>query len=117
MVGRWNGHPILPPPFYNFAVIPPITSHEVFWDMKKQGWQPDKNYQDIECFRNTGMGLYLSGFAFLMAFGIVWQIIWLIAIGLIGAIACMITLSFDDELEYVLPAAEVAKIEKSYVRG
>ena len=26
-----------PPPFYNFAVIPSITSHEEFWDMKKEG--------------------------------------------------------------------------------
>ena len=53
-------------------------------------------------------------FAFLAAFAIVWQIIWLIIVGLIGVIACVITLSFDDEMEYVLPAAEVAKIEKSY---
>ncbi len=29
----------------------------------------------------------------------------------------MIILSFDDEMEYVLPAAEVAKIEQSYTQG
>ena len=63
------------------------------------------------------MGIYISCFAFLAGFAIVWQIIWLIIVGLIGVIACIITLSFDDEMEYVLPAAEVAKIEKSYVRG
>ena len=117
----WNGRTLewathSPPPFYNFAVIPPITSHEVFWDMKKKGWQPEKKYKDIECFKNTGMGIYISGFAFLAGFAIVWQIIWLIIVGLVGVIACIITLSFDDEMEYVLPAAEVAKIEKSYER-
>jgi cytochrome o ubiquinol oxidase subunit 1 len=62
------------------------------------------------------MGIYISWFAFLAGFAIVWQIIWLIAVGLIGIITCIIVLSFDDEMEYVLPAAEVAKIEQSYIR-
>ena len=44
----WNGRTLewathSPPPFYNFAVVPPITSHEVFWDMKKQGGSQKKN--------------------------------------------------------------------------
>lgn len=118
----WNGRTLewashSPPPFYNFAVIPYITSHEAFWDMKKQGWQPDKNYRDIECFKNTGMGIYISIFAFLASFAIVWHVLWLILVGLVGVIACVIALSFDDELEYVLPAAEVAKMEKAYERN
>ncbi len=38
----WNGRTLewatsSPPPFYNFAVIPTVTSHEEFWDMKKRG--------------------------------------------------------------------------------
>jgi len=115
----WNGRTLewashSPPPFYNFAVIPTITSHEAFWDMKKAGWKPDTNYKDIECFKNTGMGLYIAGFAFLAAFAIVWQIIWLILLGFAGVIACMISLSFDDEMEYIFPASEIAKIEESY---
>lgn len=113
----WNGRTLewatpSPPPFYNFALLPEITSHEVFWDMKKANVQLGKDYKDIECFKNTGMGIYISCFAFLAAFAIVWEIIWLIIAGLVGVIACIIILSFDDELEYVLPAAEVAKIEK-----
>jgi len=60
------------------------------------------------------MGLYISGFAFLAGFGLVWQIIWLILVGIIGIIACLIALSFDDEMEYILPAREVAKIEGLY---
>ena len=69
----WNGRTLewaahSPPPFYNFAIIPPITSYEVFWDMKKEGWQPEKKYEDIECFKNTGMGIYISCFCFLSSF-------------------------------------------------
>jgi cytochrome o ubiquinol oxidase subunit 1 len=112
---EWAAHS--PPPFYNFAVLPEITSQEVFWDMKKQNLKPEKKYEDIECFRNTGIGIYISIFAFFMAFAIVWQVIWLIIFGAIGVIVCLIALSFDDELEYVLPAAEVAKIEEAYIKG
>lgn len=61
----WNGRTLewashSPPPFYNFAVVPPVNSHEVFWDLKKRGWKPDNKYEDIECFKNTGMGIYIS---------------------------------------------------------
>lgn len=117
----WNGRTLewathSPPPFYNFAILPPITSREVFWDMKKSGPQPKPEYYDIECFKNTGMGIYISIFAFLAGFGLVWQIVWLVALGMIGTIVCIIALSFDDEMEYILPAKEVAKIEQSYRR-
>lgn len=115
----WNGRTLewatrSPPPFYNFAVVPTITSHEVFWDMKKKGWTSEKKYEDIECFKNTGMGIYISLFGFVASFAIVWQIIWLLILGFAGIIACIIILSFDEEMEYVLPASEVAKIEKSF---
>lgn len=115
----WNGRTLewashSPPPFYNFATLPPIHSYEPFWDLKKQGVKLDTNYTDIECFRNTGMGIYIAIFAFITGFAIVWEIIWLIAFGLIGCIVCVILLSFDDDLEYELHAAEVAKIEQSY---
>lgn len=117
----WNGRTLewashSPPPFYNFAVVPPIKSHEPLWDLKKQGWKPDTKYHDIESFKNTGMGIYISIFAFITGFAIVWHVIWLAILGLAGVIACIIALSFDDELEYHLPAAEVAKIEQSYSR-
>jgi cytochrome o ubiquinol oxidase subunit I len=117
----WNGRTLewashSPPPFYNFAVVPPITSHEPLWDLKKKGWKPTTQYHDIECFKNTGMGIYISIFAFLAGFAIVWHIIWLAVLGMLGVIACIIILSFYDEFEYHLPAAEVAKIEQSYLR-
>jgi cytochrome o ubiquinol oxidase subunit 1 len=115
----WNGRTLewaahSPPPFYNFAVVPPIISHEAFWDLKKRGWKPDQHYEDIECFRNTGMGIYISIFGFLAAFAIVWHVFWLAFVGAVGALICLIVISFDDEWEYVLPAAEVAKMEALY---
>jgi len=115
----WNGRTLewsttSPPPFYNFAILPKMNSREEFWDMKQEGRQFSKDYHDVEVPRNTGMGVYISVLAFLMGFGIVWHIHWLAFAGLIGCIICTIIISFDEHREYLLPAAEVAKIEASH---
>lgn len=118
----WNGRTLewtthSPPPFYNFAVLPPILSYEPFWDLKKMGWKREEEYHDIECFKNTGMGIYISAFAFLAGFAMVWHIIWLALVGIIGAIICVIMISMDDELEYILHSSEVDKYECRYKQG
>ncbi len=113
----WNGRTLewstaSPPPFYNFAIIPEVNSLDPFWEMKqtKKAMQRPK-YEDIELPKNTAMGIYLSGFVFLIGFAFVWHIIWLVIVGFIGSIVCVIIRTFDDGTEYILPAAEVAKIE------
>lgn len=118
----WNGRTLewstsSPPPHYNFAVIPTVTTRDAFWHMKQSGNWPEQEYQDIEMSRPTAMGIYISGFAFLFGFAIVWHIFWLMALGLVGVIACMIAISFDEERQYILPAAEVAQIEALKPRG
>lgn len=113
----WNGRTLewstsSPPPFYNFAVIPEVRSHDAFWEMKKEEKHKQHIvYKDIELPKNTAMGIYLSGFAFIFGFAMVWHIIWLAIAGLIGAIVCITLRALDEESEYILPAAEVAKIE------
>jgi cytochrome o ubiquinol oxidase subunit I len=114
----WNGRTLewatpSPPPFYNFSALPTITNRDEFWEIKKREHSPQKKYEDILMFAHTGMGIYISAFAFLLAFGLVWHIPWLIILGLAGAIVCVIILSFDENMEYVLPASEVEKIEKA----
>ncbi|MBS0653065.1 MAG: cbb3-type cytochrome c oxidase subunit I [Verrucomicrobia bacterium] len=114
----WNGRTLewatsSPPPFYNFAVLPKVTGRDEFWKMKQENRKQPTKYEDIELPKNTGMGIYISGFAFLLGFAIVWQILWLVVLGLIGIIACIIIRSFDDDVEYELPAAKVKQIEKS----
>lgn len=114
----WNGRTLewsttSPPPFYNFAVIPTVESPEAFWEMKKRESRPQKEYVDIELQRNTGMGIYISCFAFVAGFAIVWHILWLIAVALIGVAVCIILISFDEDREYLLTKEEVIKIERS----
>jgi cytochrome o ubiquinol oxidase subunit 1 len=117
----WDGRTLewatsSPVPFYNFAKTPEADSRDAFWEMKKEGEWPAAGkpveYEDIELSKNTGMAIYLSGFFFLFAFAVVWHILWLGIVGFVGAIACVIIRSFDENTEYILPASEVEKMEK-----
>jgi cytochrome o ubiquinol oxidase subunit 1 len=111
----WNGRTLewattSPPPFYNFAQIPTVSSHDAFWEMKQKG-RSQIRYADIELPKNTGMGIYISGFAFLFGFAAVWQIVWLAGIGLLGCIACLAIRAFDTQTEYVLTAEKLKQLE------
>jgi len=102
-----------PPPPYNFAVIPHVTDRDAFWAMKQAGKRPKPKYEDITLPRNTAMGIYIAGFVFLAGFGLVWHIIWLILLGLIATIVCVVLRSLDPNTEYILPAAEIEKLERA----
>lgn len=59
------------------------------------------------------MGIYISAFSFVGGFALVWQIYWLAVFGLVGAIACVIVRSLDDDTEYELTAEEIKSMESS----
>ncbi len=112
----WNGRTLewsvpSPPPFYNFAVIPEVRDRDAWWDMKQHPSTAPIQYKDIELPKNTPMGIYLAGFAFLLGFALTWHIHWMEILGLAGIIGVVIVRSFDEHTEYVLPAAEVERLE------
>ena len=111
----WNGRTLewataSPPPFYNFTVIPHVLTRDAFLDMKRLG-QLEPQYEDIIIPKNTAVGIYIAAWAFLLGFGFVWHINWMPVVAIIGIIIVFIRRAFDDESEYVLPAAEVQKLE------
>ena len=117
----WDAHALewstpSPVPFYSFAVEPEVDSRDALWEMKKRGWRPGPaapgTYKDIRMAKNTGMAIYLSAFVFVAGFAFVWHIIWLAVLGIGGAITCFIIRSFDEHTEYILPAAEVERLDK-----
>lgn len=113
----WNGRTLewattSPPPFYNFAVIPEVQDRDEFWSMKHRKDASEKPaYKPIHVPKNTPAGLFIASFAFLAGFGIVWHIVWLAALGALGAVLTVIIRTSNDESERVIPAATVAELE------
>lgn len=100
-----------PPPSYNFAEIPEVSTRDAFWEMKQNGIKKPV-YKDIHMPKSTATGIYISALAFTMGFGFVWEMTWLVVASIIGIIAVSIARTFNDDLEYTIPAAEVEKMEK-----
>jgi cytochrome o ubiquinol oxidase subunit 1 len=116
----WNGRSLewavpSPPPFYNFTVIPRVSSRDAFLDMKQQGISKPV-YEDIVIPKNTGAGVYIAGFAFLASFAFVWHIVWLIIASMVGVVVVFIVRGFNEESEYTITAAEVKKLEEARVK-
>lgn len=113
----WDGRTLewstaSPPPFYNFAFIPEVHERDAFWEMKKQGLKPEtRPYEDIHMPRNTGAGFIIALCGGVFCFGMIWHIYWMIAVGLFGIFATAIARTFDQNIDYYVPAAEVERIE------
>jgi cytochrome o ubiquinol oxidase subunit 1 len=116
----WDGRSLewataSPPAFYNFTVIPRVTSRDAFWQMKQDGL-PKPKYEDIHIPKNTASGIYISIFAFLAGFGFVWEIVWLWVVSLVAIIVCVIARTFNEDSEYTLTAAEVKRLEEARMK-
>lgn len=115
----WNGRTLewsttSPPPYYNFAVTPHVSSIDPFWEMKqeaKAGQHKKPQYHDILMPKDTPMGFIIGWIAFLFAFAFIWHIVWLAIVCFISALVCLIIRLSQDDIEYYIPAAEIAKIE------
>lgn len=115
---HWNGRTLewatsSPPAVYNFAVTPAVHDIDAFEEMKEQGiaGMPPDRYRDIRLPRNTGTGFVAGCLAFVFGFGMVWYIWWLAILGALGILLTIIARSMVDDAEYVIPAAEIERIE------
>ncbi len=104
-----------PAPFYNFAHVPHIDSLEQHWDDKERGlaYVQPTHYEDIHMPRNTGTGFIGSAFSFVMCFALIWHIWWLAGASLIATIATFLWRTYDRDVDYYVPAAEVERIENA----
>ncbi len=118
----WNGRTLewstsSAPAFYNYAVIPEVHDRDPFWASKQTEADARKpHYKDILMPKNTSLGLFIAGFAFLFGFAAVWHIWWLAPVGILGIIVCVIVRANDDETELVIPASDIEKIESARKR-
>jgi cytochrome o ubiquinol oxidase subunit 1 len=102
-----------PAPFYNFAVVPTITSLEQHWEDKVTGQayaKPD-HYEPIHMPRNTGDGFVIAAISFVLCFALVWHIWALASVTLAAIVIVFIARTYNRDTDYYVPASEVARIE------
>ena len=107
-----------PPAFYNFAMLPKGEELDDFWARKQRGeaWPKSAKYTDIHMPRNTGTGVVIGAFSLVFGFAMIWHIWWLAIVGLVGMIGTFIYRTFDKDVDYYVPAAEVERIENEHRR-
>lgn len=120
----WNGRTLewstpSPAPFYNFAVDPVVDDRDPFWKQKQSGIanRPPVAYTDIRLPKNSAMGMVIAAWAFLFGFAVIWHIWWLALVGLIGAITSIIIRANQQDTEYTLTAAEIARLDTAARKG
>jgi cytochrome o ubiquinol oxidase subunit 1 len=119
----WDGRSLewataSPPPVFNFALMPDVSGADAYWTMKMHAREqgpgssaPD--YRDVEMPRNSPTGFVCAFFATIMGFALIWHIWWMVAAGGVGAFATFVAFAWRDHDEYVIPAAEVARIDRA----
>ena len=119
----WDGRTLewmtsSPPAVYNFPKIPVVDEIDAFMDMKEKGvayLRPD-HYNDIEMPKNAPHGLIIGALAFVFGFAMIWYIWWLAILAALGMLVTVIARSCDDDIHYLIPAAEVERIENERFR-
>jgi cytochrome o ubiquinol oxidase subunit 1 len=119
----WDGRSLewstaSPPPAFNFAVMPDVEGEDAYWAIKSRAREQgllraEPDYKEIEMPRNSPTGFVCALFASIMGFALIWHIWWMVALGGLGAFATFVVFAWRDHDEYVIPAAEVARIDRA----
>ena len=116
----WDGRTLewsttSPPPAYNFARLPQVEKLDAYWEAKQEVITASpKPYETLEIPKNSGLGFFISFFAVIGGFGMIWHIWWMGVLALIAFFALIAWSSWDEDDEFELSAAEVARLERAH---
>jgi cytochrome o ubiquinol oxidase subunit 1 len=71
-----------------------------------------REYEPIEMPKNSPTGFVTAFFAVVTGFALIWHIWWMVALGVVGAWATFVVFAWRDVPDYIIPAAEVARIDR-----
>jgi len=100
-----------PPPEYNFATIPVVSTRDAFWEMKQSKNIPSKHYEPIQVPKSSAFGIFIGFFALLCGFAIIWHIVLMALFGLFGVIILLIIRLTSDNNETTISTEEIQKLE------
>ena len=119
----WDGRSLewataSPPPAFNFAVLPNVEGEEPYWGIKQQAREQmhlsnEPDYEEIEVPRSSPTGVVCAFFATFIGFGLIWHIWWMAGLAGLGAFATFVVFAWRDRTEEIIPAAEVARIDRA----
>jgi cytochrome o ubiquinol oxidase subunit I len=115
----WDGRTLewsttSPPPPYNFARVPQVDGLDAYWEVKQEVMAASSQpLEAIEMPKNSGLGFFVSFFAVIGGFGMIWHIWWMGVLALIAFFALIVWSSWDENDEFELSAAEVDRIERA----
>jgi len=115
----WDGRTLewstaSPPPPYNFARVPQVEGLDAYWEVKQEVVAASREpYEAIEMPRNSGLGFFVSFFAVIGGFGMIWHIWWMGILALVAFFALIVWSSWDENDEFELSATEVTLFERA----
>jgi cytochrome o ubiquinol oxidase subunit 1 len=111
----WDGRTLewsvpSPAPEYNFATLPVTTERDAFWEHKHGTVQmSDLPLEPIKVPKNSGLGVIISLFAFMFGFGAVWHIWWLLPLGIVGVVGCILVRTNRHDHERTISVRSIEK--------
>jgi cytochrome o ubiquinol oxidase subunit 1 len=92
-----------------------VETIDAFWEMKRSGLNGAEptSYETIEMPRNSPIGFVIAFFAVVTGFSLIWQIWWIVILGLLAIAVAMLVFGWGENREHEITATEMAQLERA----